>query len=65
MGRRVRSEKEISDMGTPLHLIFLVLAFVLFVLAGLGVGTPPIPPPARWNLGWLGLAFLTLALWLH
>lgn len=47
-------------MATPLHLIFLVLAFVLFLLAGIGVvGT------TRYNLIGLGLAFLTLALWLH
>lgn len=46
-------------MGTPIHLIFLVLAFLLFVLAGLGIAHP------RYQLGWLGLAFLTLALWLH
>jgi hypothetical protein len=46
-------------MTAPLRLIFLVLAFVLFVLAGIGVAHP------RWNFGWLGLAFLTLALWLH
>ena len=46
-------------MATPLHLIFLVLAFLLFVLAGVGVVHP------RVNLGWLGLAFLTLAVWLH
>jgi hypothetical protein len=49
-------------MTTPLHLIFLVLAFVLFVLAGIGVvGTTT----TRYNLEALGLAFLTLALWLH
>jgi hypothetical protein len=42
-----------------LHLILLVFAFVLFVLAGCKV-TPP-----RADLGWLGLAALTLALWLH
>jgi hypothetical protein len=42
-----------------LRLIFLVFAFVLFVLAGLGLTT------MRLNFGWLGLAFLTLALWLH
>lgn len=46
-------------MSTPLHLIFLILAFVLFVLAGLNV------KHLRFDLGWLGLAFLTLALWLH
>jgi hypothetical protein len=40
------------------HLVCLVFAFVLFVLAGLNVGHP------RVTLGWLGLAFLTLALWL-
>jgi hypothetical protein len=43
-----------------LHLIFLVFAFVLFVLAGCGVPNPP-----RVGLGWFGLAALTLALWLH
>src|SRR4051812_32397576 len=41
-----------------LHLTLLVFAFVLFVLAGIGVGDP------RFNFGWLGLAFLTLALWI-
>ena len=41
-----------------LTLILLVFAFVLFVLAGLGM-----PQPARFNfIGW-GLAFCTLA-WL-
>jgi hypothetical protein len=39
------------------RIIFLALAFVLFVLSGLNVGHP------RVSLGWLGLAFLTLALW--
>lgn len=39
-------------------LIFLVFALVLFILAGLNVAHP------RLNLGWLGLACLTLALWL-
>jgi hypothetical protein len=47
------------------HLILLVFAFVLFVLAGVGVGTPVVPPASRWHLGWIGLALLTLALWLH
>jgi hypothetical protein len=42
-----------------LHLIFLVLALVSFFLKGVGVGHP------KADLGWLGLAFLTLALWLH
>ena len=37
-------------------LVLYVLAFVLFVLAGLGVGHP------RAVLGWLGLAALTLTL---
>jgi hypothetical protein len=42
-----------------LQLVFLVFAFVLFALAGVNVGHP------RVSLGWLGLAFLTLALWPH
>lgn len=46
-------------MATTLHLVFLILAFLLFVLTAVGVSHP------RCNLGWLGLAFLTLALWLH
>lgn len=37
-----------------LHLLALVLALILFVLAAFGV-------PSRVGLGWLGLAFLTLA----
>lgn len=41
------------------HLILLVFAFVLFVLASLNISYPKV------HLGWLGLAFLTLALWLH
>jgi len=44
---------------SALHLILLAFAFVLFVLAGFKMGEP------RWKLGWVGLAFLTLALWLH
>jgi hypothetical protein len=44
---------------STIHLILLVFAFVLFVLAGLRVSH------LRVDLGWLGLAFLTLALWLH
>jgi hypothetical protein len=47
------------NMSLTLHLIFLVFAFVLFVLAGLGIEHP------RANFGWIGLAFLTAALWLH
>lgn len=43
-----------------MSLLFLVLAFVLFILAGF---------TAPWgkfqiNLGWFGLASLTLAIWL-
>lgn len=37
-------------------LILLVFAFVLFILAGVGVPTAP-----RWNLVALGLACVTLA----
>lgn len=33
-----------------LHLVLLVFAFVLFVLAAIGVGAP------RVSLGWAGLA---------
>lgn len=47
-------------MTSPLNLIFLVLAFVLFLGAGFNLVSHP-----RINLGWLGLAFLTLALWLR
>ena len=39
------------------RVILLAFAFALFVLAGLNITHP------RCNLGWLGLAFLTLALW--
>jgi hypothetical protein len=41
------------------HLVFLVFAFVFFVIAALGISHP------RLSFGWMGLAFLTLALWLH
>jgi hypothetical protein len=44
---------------TTVHLILLAFAFVLFVLAGLGIAH------LRLQFGWLGLAFLTAALWLH
>lgn len=44
---------------TYFHLILLVLAFVLFLLRALGIAAP------RTDLGWLGLACLTLAEWLH
>jgi len=44
-----------------LILILLVLAFVLFALAGLGVPYSPPSAPARWNfIGW-GLACMVLA----
>lgn len=46
-------------MASPVHLILLVLAFVLFLVSAFNVSLP------RVNLGWLGLAFLTLALWFH
>ena len=46
-------------MEAPTRLILLVFAFVLFVLASLNVSYP------RISFGWLGLAFLTLAIWLH
>lgn len=39
-----------------LHLILLVLAFVLFLLAGVNVSYP------RVQFGWLGLASLTLSM---
>jgi hypothetical protein len=38
-----------------MKLIFLVVAIVLFILAGLGVGSP------RVNIGWFGLAFFAAA----
>lgn len=45
-------------MTANLKLVFLVLAFVLFLLAAFGVNFP------RVQTGWLGLAFLTLGVWL-
>jgi hypothetical protein len=42
-----------------LHVVLLVLAFLLFLLAGLGVTY------ARFNLGWLGAAALTVALFVR
>ena len=48
-------------MASSLRLVLLVFAFVLFILAGLNI--PPAPP--RVQLGWLGLALLTAAVWLH
>ena len=44
---------------TTVHLVLLAFSFVLFVLAGLGV------THLRFQFGWLGLALLTAALWLH
>ena len=43
---------------TPLKLILLVLGFVLFLLAGAGIGETP---PSRWRLGWFGAASVALA----
>ena len=42
-----------------LHLVLLIIAFILFVLGGLNL------PATRINLVAFGLAFLTLALWIH
>jgi hypothetical protein len=45
-----------GGMGVTIHLFLIVLALVLFALAGLGVPSPP-----RFNfLGW-GLFCLTLS----
>lgn len=46
-------------MDNPIRLILLVPAFVLFLLAAFSVSYP------RINFGWLGLALLTVAVWLH
>jgi hypothetical protein len=46
-------------MTETLHLVLLAFAVVLFVLAAFNVSLP------RVSLGWLGLALLTIALWLH
>ena len=43
-------------MNVTIHLFLIVLALVLFLLAGLGIPNPP-----RFNFGWFGLFFLTLA----
>lgn len=40
-----------------LSTIFLIIALICFILAAFGVSVP------RTNLGWLGLAFVTLS-WL-
>ena len=45
-------------MPDAIRMILLCLAFVLFLLADVNVATP------RTSLGWLGLAFLTAAIWL-
>jgi hypothetical protein len=42
-----------------LHSILIVLAFLLFLLKGVGVGHP------RIDLGWIGLACLTFAIWMR
>jgi hypothetical protein len=46
-------------MDAPIRLILLVFAFVLFIIAGCNISL------VRVNFGWLGLACLTAALWLH
>jgi hypothetical protein len=46
-------------MASSLRLILLVFAFVLFVLAAIDIPSPKV------KLGWLGLALLTAAVWLH
>ena len=38
-----------------LSTLFMILAFILFIAAGIGW------PPARVSLGWLGAACLTLS----
>ena len=45
------------------HLVALIAAFVLFLIAAFDPF--PMNPPRRLNFGWLGLACLTFALWLH
>lgn len=46
-------------MPETVRIILLCFAFVLFMLAGCEISTP------RFSLGWLGLAALTVALWLR
>jgi hypothetical protein len=41
-----------------IRLVFLILAFLLFLGAGLGVTY------RNFSLGWLGLAALTIGVWL-
>jgi len=43
---------------TTVRLVLLAFAVVLFLLAGCNVSHP------RVSFGWLGLALLTIALWL-
>jgi hypothetical protein len=43
----------------PLRLIFVVLALVLFAIAGFGWPSPI--EPYRAKLGWCGMFFLTLS----
>jgi hypothetical protein len=38
-----------------ISLLFLIIAFILFLLAAMGIAVP------RVSLGWLGAAFATLA----
>ena len=42
-----------------IRLVLLVLAFVLFLLAAANVSYPKV------SFGWLGLACLAVAVWLH
>jgi hypothetical protein len=46
-------------MTNTVRLVLLAFAVVLFLLAGCGISHP------RAHFGWLGLAFLTVALWLR
>jgi hypothetical protein len=50
---------ERNGSGAPLHLIFVVLALVLFAIAGFGWPAPI--DPYRAKLGWCGMFFLVLA----
>jgi hypothetical protein len=47
-------------MTENIRAILIVLAVVLFLLAGVNV-----PQPPRVSLGWLGLAALAIAVWLR
>ncbi len=38
-----------------IHLILLLVALILFIIAGLGVNTD------RYSVGWFGLAFMAAA----